>query len=195
MNMNEQTPKTDIRSMTRAELEAFVAGLGQKPFRAAQIFHWLHQRYPADFDGMTNLSKFLRARLTENCTLTQAKILKKQRAGQDDSIKYLLDLGNNTIIESVWMRYAFGHSVCVSAQAGCRMGCAFCASGVGGLFRSLTAGEMLLQVYAAQNGEYRINDCVLKLEGAVPVIPHLFTVFSQTERHFRMRTFRSQGTF
>lgn len=139
--------KTDIRSLTQAELKSFIADLGEKPFRAGQIYQWLHEKQVSSFDEMTNISEKLRERLKEACALTVLKPVTIQTSRQDGTKKYLFELSDGNMVESVLMRYKHGNSVCISSQAGCRMGCRFCASTLDGLVRNLTPAEMLEQIY------------------------------------------------
>ncbi|MEG1747569.1 MAG: 23S rRNA (adenine(2503)-C(2))-methyltransferase RlmN [Oscillospiraceae bacterium] len=140
---------TDIKSMLPEELAAFLKELGQPAFRAKQIFSWLHGGVTS-YDEMTNLSKDLRQKLAEVCPLTPPLVERKQESKQDGTIKYLWRLQDGNCIETVFMRYHYGNTVCISTQVGCRMGCAFCASTLGGKVRDLTAGEMLDQVLFTQ---------------------------------------------
>ena len=142
--------KTDIKSMNLAELTAFVESMGVRPFRAKQMYEWMHQKLAGSIDEMTNLSKEFRERLKQECAYTTLEQLEKRTSRQDGIRKYVFGLFDGNVIESVYMRYRFGGSVCISSQAGCRMGCKFCASGMNGLERSLTPSEMLEQVYAIQ---------------------------------------------
>ena len=153
--------KPEIKCRTIPELKEELAALGEKPFRAQQIFRWMHTGV-SDFDEMTNLSKPLRAKLRENYLLTAPRIVRKQVSKLDGTIKYLWELHDGNCVESVFMRYHHGNSACVSSQVGCRMGCKFCASGIGGLVRSLSAGEILDQILFMQKdtGE-RISNIVL----------------------------------
>lgn len=139
--------KIDILSLLPAELEALLAECGEKKFRAKQVFEWLHKKKVRSFAEMTNLSKATRALLEEKCVITASKIVDLQISLKDNTQKYLFDFANNTIIESVLMDYEYGKTLCVSCQVGCKMGCAFCASGMNGFIRNLTAGEILSQVY------------------------------------------------
>lgn len=139
----------DLKSMSRRELEAFVLSLGEPKFRAKQIFVWLH-RGVESFGEMTNLSKPLRAKLEEQCLLTVPKVERKQVSRLDGTMKYLWRLEDGNCIESVVMQYKHGNTICVSSEVGCLMGCAFCASTLGGLVRRLTAAEILDQVIFAQ---------------------------------------------
>ena len=153
---------TDIRSMTLEELKEAMTALGEKPFRAKQIYEWLHVRLMDDFDEMTNLSRALREKLRENYALWPLQALRVQTSKIDGTKKFLFALSDRQVVESVWMQYHHGDSVCISSQVGCRMGCKFCASGIGGLVRNLTVGEMLAQVYAIQKltGE-RVSNVVV----------------------------------
>ncbi len=139
--------KKDIRSMNFAELQAEMELLGEKSFRAAQLYQWLHQKLAGSFDEMTNLSASLRMRLDESYLCALPQPVRRLRSKIDGTEKYLFRLSDGNVIESVLMRYHYGNSVCISTQAGCRMGCRFCASTLGGLSRNLTASEMLGQVY------------------------------------------------
>ena len=152
----------DLRSMTLEELKEAMTALGEKPFRAKQIYEWLHVRLVDDFDEMTNLSRALREKLRENYALWPLQALRVQTSKIDGTKKFLFALSDRQVVESVWMQYHHGDSVCISSQVGCRMGCKFCASGIGGLVRNLTVGEMLAQVYAIQKltGE-RVSNVVV----------------------------------
>jgi 23S rRNA (adenine2503-C2)-methyltransferase len=138
---------TDIKSMNLEELTGYIAGLGEKPFRAKQLYQWMHQKQADSYDEMTNLPKPLRETLAEQAPLTVLHTARVQVSQVDGTRKYLFLLPDGNAIESVLMRYRHGNSVCISSQAGCRMGCRFCASTLDGLVRSLTPAEMLDQVY------------------------------------------------
>ncbi len=159
--------KTDIQSMTLEELRGFVTEtLGEKAFRAKQIYEWVHIRLADSFDQMTNLPAALRARLNETCTLASLEIAEKYVSKIDGTAKYLFRLRDGHVIESVLMHYKHGHSVCISSQVGCRMGCRFCASTLDGLARNLTAGEMLDQIYRIQKDTgLRISNVVVMGSG------------------------------
>lgn len=152
---------TDIKSMLLPELEEVMSSLGQPRFRAGQVFKWLHSAY-TDFDGMSNLPKDLRNALKENYEIPGVEIETKQVSAIDGTVKYLFRLNDGEYIESVFMRYKHGNTVCISTQAGCRMGCKFCASTLNGLKRNLKASEMLSQIQAAEKdtGE-RVGGVVL----------------------------------
>lgn len=156
----------DIRSMTIEELKNFLAEIGEKPFRAGQIYEWMHNKLVTDFDEMTNLSKELRIKLREKCTLRNVKEITHQTSKLDGTQKYLFSLEDGNVIESVLMKYKHGNSVCISSQVGCKMGCAFCASTIDGCIRSLTPSEMLGQIYGIQRavGE-RVSNVVVMGSG------------------------------
>jgi len=139
--------QTDIRSMNMEELTKLLCGMGEKPYRAGQVFQWLHEKQVTDFEQMANIPKKLRERLAADCVLTVPEILQVRVSKLDGTKKYLFRLPDGNVIESVLMRYRHGNSVCISSQAGCRMGCRFCASAIGGLVRNLRPSEMLGQVY------------------------------------------------
>lgn len=140
---------TDIKSMTQAELTAFFGEMGEPKFRAKQVFTWLHKG-ARSFDEMSNLSKPLREKLKQTCILTPPTVERKQVSAIDGTIKYLWRLADGSCIETVLMRYQHGNTVCISCQVGCRMGCVFCASTLGGKIRDLTPAEMIDQVLFTQ---------------------------------------------
>lgn len=154
--------KKDIKSMTLPELQQECTNMGLPKFRAGQIYSWLHQKHAESFAEMTNLSKKLRGELDGNFEIKNVKILEKYVSKLDGTIKYLYELDDGETIESVLMKYKYGYSVCVSTQVGCDMKCRFCASTLDGCLRSLTASEILSQVYKASRdtGE-RISHVVL----------------------------------
>ena len=139
--------KQDIKSMTQEELRAFLVSLGEKPFRTAQIYQWMHEKLASSFDDMTNLSKVLRQKLQDACEYVSLEKVRVQISQIDGTRKYLFRLADGNVIESVLMRYKHGNSVCISSQVGCRMGCRFCASTLDGLVRGLWPSEMLDQIY------------------------------------------------
>lgn len=148
--------------MNLDELTQFVTEHGEKKFRAKQIYEWLHVKHAYTFSEMTNLSAEFRKWLESSCSITAVRQEAVQVSRLDGTRKYLFALEDGNLIESVLMRYRHGNSVCISSQAGCRMGCVFCASTLGGLVRNLTAAEMLDQVYAigADTGE-RVSNVVV----------------------------------
>lgn len=137
----------DIKSMYPEELKNVLEELGEKPFRVSQLFSWLHDKQAEEYARMTNLSKGLREKLAQKYPLTVLRAVNMQESRLDGTRKYLFALDDGNVIESVWMRYHHGNSVCISSQVGCAMGCRFCASTIGGKVRSLRASEMLEQVY------------------------------------------------
>lgn len=152
--------KKEILGMMPSELEEMLLGFGEKAYKAKQIFAWLHRG--ADFDEMSDISKKTRELLRENTSLVYPEIVRKQVSKLDGTVKYLFSMQDGQLIESVVMRYKHGNSICISSQAGCRMGCKFCASTLGGRERDLTAAEILSQVIVAQKdiGE-RIDNIVM----------------------------------
>ena len=154
---------TDILSMTYEELSSYVTNvLTEKRFRADQIFTWLHQRRVKTFDEMTDLSKSLRDRLSKEAFITSPKIIKKLSSKIDGTIKYLFEMADGEKIESVLMRYKTGLSVCLSTEAGCPMGCKFCASAINGKSRNLTSGEILSELYEIEDDtNERVSHAVL----------------------------------
>lgn len=140
---------TDLKSMTLEEMGTLLKSWGEPAFRAGQVFTWLHKGV-GSFDEMTNLPKSLREKLAEECYITRPTVERKQVSAQDGTIKYLWKLADGNCIETVLMRYQHGNTVCISCQVGCRMGCAFCASTLGGKIRDLTPSEMLDQVLFTQ---------------------------------------------
>ena len=141
--------KKDILSMLPEEIEAELASLGEPKYRAMQLFTWLH-RGVRDFEEMSDLSKSLRQKLRENYSLYRPQVLKKQVSQIDGTIKYLWELADGNAVETAVMQYKHGNTVCVSSQVGCRQGCAFCASTIGGLVRSLEPSEILDEVLFSQ---------------------------------------------
>lgn len=153
--------KQDIKSMNQEELTLALEELGEKKFRAKQVFSWL-QKGAGSFEEMTNLSKELRAKLEENFYLWKPEVVRKQESKKDGTIKYLWRLRDGNCVETVLMQYHYGNTVCVSTEVGCAMGCAFCASTLGGLVRRLTAGEILDQVmFTEKDSGRKVSHIVL----------------------------------
>ena len=152
----------DIKSLTLEELKEELLAHGEKAFRAGQIYNWMHGKLASGFDEMSNLSKPLRELLKKEYEYTSLEIVEVQRSQLDGTCKYLFRLADGNVIESVLMRYHHGNSVCISSQVGCRMGCRFCASTIGGVVRSLKPSEMLDQIYRIQRdtGE-RVSNVVV----------------------------------
>ena len=152
----------DIKSLYERELEETMAAMGEKPFKGRQLFEWLHKKTVGSYGQMTNLSQKLRQQLEEKYPLARLEVVDVETSAIDGTQKYLFGLADGNVIESVLMRYHHGNSVCISSQVGCRMGCRFCASTIGGLIRNLTASEMLDQVYRIQEltGE-RVSNVVV----------------------------------
>ncbi len=152
----------DIRSMSYTQLSNEIIDLGFPKFRVNQIFSWVHEKCVNSFDEMTNISKDMRSKLSEHFEFNNCKINTKLVSKFDDTVKYLFELTDGEYVESVVMKYKYGYSICISTQVGCKMGCTFCASAIGGFVRQLTVGEMLSEIYTAQNDlGVKINHLVL----------------------------------
>ena len=151
----------DLVSMTLPEIEADLAAMGEPKYRAKQVYEWLC-RGVRDFEQMSNLPKALRDRLAANYRLYRPKVLSRQVSQIDGTIKYLWELYDGNAVETVVMSYQHGNTVCVSCQVGCRQGCAFCASTIGGLVRSLSASEILDEVlFSELDSGKKISNIVL----------------------------------
>lgn len=160
-NTNTEDTKCDLKSMSIDELKDWVQGVGQPAFRAKQIYQWFHVKLAGSIEEMTNLPKSLRELMDEQ-KIYGVNVVTRLESKEDGTNKFLFRLHDGNVIESVLMRYKHGNSVCISSQVGCRMGCRFCASTIGGLVRNLTASEMLSQIYEIQeiSGE-RISNVVV----------------------------------
>ena len=154
--------KKDIASYSYEELISEMEKIGEKPFRGKQIFSWIHEKLADDFLKMTNLSGAFRKKLDCLYEIPKVQMVARQISKKDPTEKFLFELVDGSMIESVLMKYDYGNSVCISSQVGCRMGCRFCASAIGGLERNLMPSEMLGQVYQIQKltGE-RISNVVI----------------------------------
>ena len=154
--------KKDIKSLNLEQLTEELLAIGEKKFRAKQIYSWIHEKLVDSFEEMTNLSKDLREKLNQNYTLNSLDVADVQTSKIDGTQKYLFRLHDGHVIESVLMKYHHGNSVCISSQVGCRMGCRFCASTIGGKVRDLAPSEMLGQIYKIQkiSGE-RVHNVVV----------------------------------
>lgn len=154
--------KTDIKSLPLAQLTEVLEAMGEKKFRAKQMYQWMHVRLAGSFEEMTDLSKALREKCEQSFTYTSLEVVQVQESKIDGTRKYLFGLSDGNVVESVWMKYKHGNSVCISSQVGCRMGCRFCASTLDGLERNLTPAEMLDQIYSIQKltGE-RVSNVVV----------------------------------
>ena len=137
---------TDLKSMSLEELSEEMKRLGEKPFKAKQLYEWMHKKHASSYDEMSNLSKELRRKLNESYPYVCLQAVQVQTSKLDGTQKYLFELPDGNVIESVLMRYHHGNSVCISSQVGCRMGCRFCASTIGGLVRNLAPSQMLEQI-------------------------------------------------
>ena len=158
--------KIDIKSLDIEQLSAYAVAIGEKPFRAKQLYEWMHQKLAADFNEMTNLPNSLKEKLFQQTELTTLTVVEEKISKIDGTRKYLFALSDGNVIESVLMKYKHGNSVCISSQVGCRMGCRFCASTLDGLERNLSPSEMLDQIYRIQKitGE-RVSNVVVMGSG------------------------------
>lgn len=154
--------KTDIASLTLSELKLKMKDMGLPSFRANQIYDWIHKKNAVTFEEMTNIPKSLISELNDNFVIFSCSIEKKLVSRYDDTVKYLFSLHDGEYLECVVMKYKYGYTVCVSTQVGCKMGCSFCASGIGGFKRHLFPSEILGQLYAAERDlGVRISHIVL----------------------------------
>ena len=153
---------TDIKTLDLKELTEEFEKLGEPKFRAKQVYDWIHVKLVRDYDGMSNVPVALRNKLRENYDFTKLKTERVQESKIDSTKKFLFELKDGNFIESVWMQYHHGNSVCISSQVGCKMGCRFCASTLDGFLRNLSAAEMLEQIYeiTRQTGE-RVSNVVV----------------------------------
>ncbi|MBQ3796349.1 MAG: 23S rRNA (adenine(2503)-C(2))-methyltransferase RlmN [Butyrivibrio sp.] len=140
--------KKDIKSLTLSELTEEIKNMGEPAFRSKQLYEWMHVKLARDYDEMTNIPKALKEKCRENFTYTSLEKVRVQESQIDDTKKFLFALADGNVIESVFMKYKFGNSVCISSQVGCRMGCRFCASTLDGVERNLLPSEMLDQIYS-----------------------------------------------
>ena len=158
--------KIDIKSLNYDELADYIVSIGEKKFRAAQLYSWMHEKLACSYDEMTNISDKLKKVLKENTLYTCLEPVRVQESQIDGTKKYLFRLYDGNLIESVFMRYHHGNSVCISSQVGCKMGCRFCASSLNGCVRNLEPSEMLDQIYRIQSltGE-RVSNIVIMGSG------------------------------
>ncbi|MCL6636519.1 MAG: 23S rRNA (adenine(2503)-C(2))-methyltransferase RlmN [Alicyclobacillus sp.] len=158
-----------LYDMRSSELAAWLESLGEPRYRGKQVFQWLYQRRVRSVAEMTNLPKALRQRLADQAVLATAREVTRQVSQVDGTVKFLLGWPDGVTVETVLMRHDYGNSVCVSTQVGCKMGCAFCASTLGGMIRQMTAGEMVEQLLASQRlldaTDERVSSVVLMGSG------------------------------
>lgn len=158
--------KTDIKSLNYNELVQYVESINEKKFRAAQLYSWMHEKLAESYDEMTNISDKLKDTLKEDTLYTSLKIVKMQESRIDGTRKYLFELYDGNLIESVFMKYHHGNSVCISSQVGCKMGCRFCASTLNGFVRNLLPSEMLDQIYRiSRDTNERVSNVVIMGSG------------------------------
>lgn len=140
---------TYLYDLSQEEMKGLVKEIGEPPFRAKQIYDWMYKGVDS-FEDMKNIPKSLKEKLEKVAVIGNLKILKKQKSALDETAKYLFELRDGNTIEAVFMKYKYGNSLCISSQVGCRMGCKFCASGLGGLVRNLSAGEFINQIISVE---------------------------------------------
>lgn len=158
--------KQDIMLYSLDELKEYLNSIGEKPFRAKQIYEWLHQKLVECFDDMTNISNNLKEKLNNDFYIQSLEMVQILTSKIDGTQKFLFRLNDGNVIESVLMRYKHGNSVCISTQVGCRMGCRFCASTLDGLVRNLKPSEMLEEIYYIQRySKERVSNIVLMGSG------------------------------
>ncbi len=154
--------KKDILSMSLNELEENIIELGEKKFRARQIYEWLHQKRITDFSQMTNISAQLQDKLDNYFCIKKLNVVRKLESSRDNTVKYLYEFSDGNYVETVLMEYNHGYSLCISTQVGCKMGCKFCASTIAGFKRNLEPSEMLLQLYETErNSGVKVSSIVL----------------------------------
>lgn len=153
--------KIDILSLYPEELDKLMEELGEKKFRSAQIYQWLHVKRAVSFDEMTNLSVALRTKMDEHFCIKRLNVVRKLESSLDNTLKYLYGLSDGNHIESVLMDYKHGTSICLSTQVGCKMGCKFCASTIAGFKRNLEPSEILMQLYEAERDSGRKVDSIV----------------------------------
>lgn len=158
--------KREIKSFTLTELKEEMERLGEKPFRAVQLYEWMHRKLARGYEEMSNIPAAMKVKCGESYSYTALKTVTVQESAIDGTKKFLFALADGNVVESVWMRYKHGNSVCISSQVGCRMGCRFCASTLDGLVRNLSPAEMLDQIYAItlETGE-RVSNVVVMGSG------------------------------
>ena len=152
---------TDLSSCTLPQLQQLLDSWGEPRFRAKQVYSWLHQKRACSFEEMTDLPRTLREKLQQNARITTLKIRRKLVSAIDGTIKYLFELPDGETVETVFMHYRHGDSICISSQVGCKMGCRFCASTLAGYVRDLTPSELLGQIYETERDSGRKVDSVV----------------------------------
>ena len=153
--------KIDILSLNLCELEEEILAMGEKKFRAKQIYEWLHKKKATEFSQCTNLSAQFAERLSEKFCINRLNVKKRLVSSIDNTVKYLYELPDGERVETVLMSYEHGNSLCISTQVGCKMGCSFCASTKAGFVRNLTPAEMLLQIYETERDSGRIVESLV----------------------------------
>lgn len=185
--------KTDILSLTYEELEQKLLQIGEKKFRAMQVFQWLHDKKAETFDKMTNISAQTIALLEDKFYINSLKIQKRLVSSIDNTVKYLYVLPDGNKVETVLMEYRHGNSICLSTQVGCKMGCKFCASTKAGFVRNLKPSEILLQMYESERDSGRQIDSVVLMGIGEPldnfnnVVKYLNIISHKNGRNMSLR--------
>ena len=162
--LTEMEQKTDLKSLTLPELQQVLTDMGEKAFRAKQLYQWMHEKLAGGYEEMSNLSVALKEKCQEKFWYCSLGIVQVQESKLDGTRKYLFALRDGNVVESVWMKYKHGNSVCISSQVGCRMGCRFCMTGRQGFEGNLTAHDILNQIYALPQRE-RLTNVVFMGQG------------------------------
>ena len=185
--------KIDIKSLNKEQLREEICAMGEKKFRADQMYDWMHVKLAAGFDEMTNISKAFREQCKERFSYTALEAVRVQKSKCDGTQKFLFALSDGNVVESVLMPYKHGNSVCISSQVGCRMGCRFCASTLDGLTRNLTTSEMLDQIYSITRitGERVANVVVMgtgePLDNYTPMVQFVKMLTDENGLHISQR--------
>ncbi len=185
--------KIDIKSLNKEQLREAICAMGEKKFRADQMYDWMHVKLAAGFDEMTNISKAFREQCKERFSYTALEAIRVQKSKCDGTQKFLFALADGNVVESVLMPYKHGNSVCISSQVGCRMGCRFCASTLDGLTRNLTTSEMLDQIYSISRitGERVANVVVMgtgePLDNYTPMVQFVKMLTDENGLHISQR--------
>lgn len=170
--MSDEDGTVNLKDMSQEECRAFMGSIGEPAYRGDQVLEWVHRSCVLSYDGMSNLPKSLRAKLSVIAPIARPRVVARQVSSDGDTSKLLLALADGNAVETVLMRHDYGLALCVSSQVGCAMGCSFCASGLSGLVRNLTCGEMVDQMIAASQeavsrygGDGRISSVVMMGSG------------------------------
>lgn len=168
--------KIELNSMTLVEIKSFMKDIDEKPFRGEQIFSYFNRNMKLDINLLAQLTLELRAKILEVGKVNQIEILKSFNSNVDNTKKYLFQLEDNNIIESVFMEYKHGNTACISTQVGCKMGCEFCASTKEGLIRNLSSAEMLNQIYMMEKDTNKVISNIVLMGSGEPLDNYINTM-------------------